>query len=78
MTLPNPGLVLALGALRGLWSLEALDHPPRIPSDPRSINVRPKEPYRNLAREWIAANPREWEIMQRNSLEAEAIVLHCT
>ena len=71
MTLPNPGLVLALGALRGLWTLENLDHPPRVPNDPRSINVRPKEPFRNLAREWIAANPREWEIMQRDALDNE-------
>ncbi len=72
------GRTLALGVLRGLWTLENLDHPPRVPQDPRSINIRPKEPFRNLAREWIAANPREWEIMQRDALEAEAINLHHT
>ena len=65
------GRTLALCSLRGLWLLEALDNPPRAPQDVRSINVRPGTPHRNLAREWIAANPKEWELMMRDSLDAE-------
>ena len=65
------GQTLALGAMRGLWPLEALDLAPRVPHDIRSINVRNPAPHRNLAREWIAANPREWDLMMRESLDAE-------
>ncbi len=65
------GRTLALGTLRGLWTLEQFDHPPRMPHDIRSINVRNPAPWRNLAREWIAANPKEWELMMRDSLNAE-------
>ena len=65
------GQSLALGALRGLWPLEALDHPPRAPNDVRSINVRPDTPYRNLAREWIAANPTQWDALLKQHLNAE-------
>lgn len=68
------GRTLALCSLRGLWPLEALDRAPRQAQDVRSINVRPGTPYRNLAREWIAANPREWELMMRDSLNAETTV----
>ena len=68
------GRTLALGAMRGLWPLEALDNPPRSPQDVRSINVRTPAPHRNLAREWIAANPKEWELMMRDSLDAETVV----
>ncbi len=65
------GQLLAMGTLRGLWTLEDFDHPPRVPQDVRSINVRSDTPWRNLAREWIAANPKEWELMMRDSLNAE-------
>jgi hypothetical protein len=65
------GQSLALAALRGLWPLEALDHPPRAPNDVRSINVRPGTPYRNLAREWIAANPQQWDALLKQHLNAE-------
>lgn len=65
------GQSLALGALRGLWPLDALDTPPRIPNDVRSINVRNPAPYRNLARDWIAANPTQWDAMLKQHLEAE-------
>ena len=65
------GRTLAIGAMRGLWPLEALDTPPCLPQDVRSINVRNPAPHRNLAREWIAANPREWDLMMRESLDAE-------
>ena len=67
------GRTLALCSLRGLWPLEALDHPPRAPQDVRSINVRPGTPHRNLAREWIAANPTEWDALMRQSLDAETV-----
>ena len=65
------GRTLALCSLRGLWPLEALDNPPRSPQDVRSINVRTPAPHRNLAREWITANPKEWELLMRDSLNAE-------
>ena len=65
------GQSLALAALRGLWPLDALDHPPRVPNDVRSINVRPGTPYRNLAREWIAANPTQWDALLKQHLNAE-------
>ena len=31
----------------------------------------PPQPWRNLAREWINANPAAWESMLRNALNAE-------
>lgn len=71
------GQSLALGALRDLWPLEALDTPPRIPNDVRSINVRNPAPYRNLAREWIAANPTQWDAMLKQHLEAEQTTTAC-
>ena len=79
MTTPDPlargalltGQTLALGAMRGLWPLEALDLPPRVPHDIRSINVRNPAPHRNLAREWIAANPTQWDALLKAQLNAE-------
>lgn len=65
------GRTLAIGSLRGLWSLEALDRPPRREADIQSISALNPAPHRNLAREWIAANPKEWDIMLRESLENE-------
>jgi len=65
------GQSLAIGALRGLWTLEALDTPPRTPKEVRSINVRNTAPYRNLARDWIAANSTQWDAMLKQHLEAE-------
>ena len=65
------GQTLALGAMRGLWPLEALDLPPRVPHDVRSINVRPGTVHRNLAREWIAANPTQWDALLKQHLNAE-------
>lgn len=66
------GRTLAIGTLRGLWTLEALDRLPRRELDIRSINVPNRAPHRNLAREWIAANPKEWEIMLKEALHAES------
>jgi hypothetical protein len=65
------GQTLAIGAMRGLWPLEALDLPPRVPHDIRSINVRNPAPHRNLAREWIAANPTQWDALLKAHLNAE-------
>lgn len=65
------GRLLAIGSLKGYWTLEQFDKPFRLPHDVHSINVRSDTPRRNLAREWIAANPKEWELMMRDSLEAE-------
>jgi hypothetical protein len=67
----NTGRTLAICSLRGLWPLEALDSPPRVPQDIRSINVRNPAPHRNLAREWIAANPTEWDALLKAHLNAE-------
>jgi hypothetical protein len=66
------GQMLAIGTLRGLWGLEQFDHPPRRPAEPRSINVRTDTPWRNLASEWIAANPNQWDALLKQQLDAEA------
>lgn len=60
--------------LEGRCTLEALDQPspgwmmlqrdaPRLSVD---WNLTPR-PYRNLAREWIAANPTEWSKLQKEA-----------
>jgi hypothetical protein len=54
------GLTLARGIAAGWWSLESLDAPP-CPKDWKL------HPYRNLARAWINANPREWHAMQERA-----------
>lgn len=71
------GQSLALGALRGLWPLEALDRPPLRQHDVRSINFRNPGPYRNLARDWIAANSTQWDAMLKQHLEAEQTTTAC-
>lgn len=54
-----------------------------LEADRRSANSReeqlgrapiypPSQPWRNLAREWIKANPAVWELMLRNALNAES------
>jgi hypothetical protein len=65
------GQLLAIGTLKGLWTLEHFDHPPRVPNDVRPVNVRNPAPYRNLAREWIAANPQQWDALLKQHLNAE-------
>tara|TARA_R110000868_G_scaffold32015_1_gene116843 strand:- start:37 stop:339 length:303 start_codon:yes stop_codon:yes gene_type:complete len=93
------GRSLAIGILKGLWTLEALDKPspgwaeieadrvksafpadPAIPKDIRRFgpvmrypNAGTKLPYRNLAREWIEANPTEWDTLLREYAEAEIV-----
>ena len=65
------GRMLAIGILKGYWTLEQLEQPKRRPHDVRSINIPEKGPYVSLARKWIDANPKEWELMMRDSLNAE-------
>lgn len=83
----HPGRLLARYALQGLITLESLDQPTTIwqamEADRRAANSRaqrlgrgpvfpPPLEWRNLAREWIAAHPREWEEMLRDTLAREA------
>lgn len=80
------GRLLARYALHGRLPLEALDSPPALWSgneaDRRVANDRahrlnrcplypPPADWRNLAREWIAANPTEWEAMLRAAISSE-------
>lgn len=74
------GRPLALGTLRGLWTLEDFDRPsPGVRSQlPGAAKARrgrslPPPEHRNLAREWIAANDREWNETLRLSLETESV-----
>lgn len=74
------GKLLALGSLRGLWTLEDLDRPSATTAAMRSAMERAAvqrisaiTPYRNLAREWIAAHPAQWDEALRQSLEAETL-----
>lgn len=80
------GRLLARYALQGLITLEDLDDPPanwqRLEADRLNANARaqriarppvypPAKPWRNLAREWIAAHPSQWEAMVRDALAME-------
>lgn len=82
----SPGRLLARYALQGLITLEALDVPTAnwnaLEADRRVANNRaqrqgrgpvfpPPGEWRNLAREWIANNPTEWESMLRDTLSRE-------
>jgi hypothetical protein len=82
----NIGCFLAVGTLKGLWTLETFDKP----SGQSAVLERDRvlshgcggfgpvmrypeaPPHRNLAREWIEANPREWEALMSAALEQEA------
>ena len=89
--------MLAIGTLRGLWTLEDLDawspsaddleadrrrsELPQATVQGMTGHSRPVMRYphagqynhpRNLAREWIEANPREWEALMSAALEQEA------
>lgn len=81
------GRLLARYALQGLITLEALDSPTHtwnaLEADRRVANNRtqrqgrgaafpPPVAWRNLAREWIAQNPSEWESMLRDTLARES------
>ncbi len=87
LSLDLPGQLLARYALQGLITLEALDAPTAnwnaLEADRRVANSRaqrqgrglvfpPPAPWRNLAREWIASHPQEWESMLRDTLAREA------
>lgn len=68
------GQQLALGVLRGRWDLEHLDKPGQsqiVANKWRASHDLPTVPHRNLAREWIAAHPREWDALLRAELQQE-------
>jgi len=84
------GRLLAVMVLQGLYSLEQLDHPSQgwqqIEADRAAANSRAKRlglpspypnppPWRNLAREWIAANPAAWQALLTQHLNAETTAL---
>jgi hypothetical protein len=63
--------MLAIGILKGYWTLNQLENPPRRPNDVRSVNVRNPAPHKSLASEWIAANPTQWDALMKAHLNAE-------
>ena len=80
------GRLLATFCLQGLISLEDLDSPSsgwealeaaRAAANRRAMRTKlpppyfPGLPWRNLAREWIAAHPAEWEAMLIKTLNDE-------
>ena len=81
----NIGRLLAVGTLSGKWNLETFDNPSgqsAILERDRALShscggfgpamrYPPAPPHRNLAREWIKANPREWEALMNAALEQE-------
>ncbi len=74
------GKLLALGTLRELWTLEQLDQPPPHTREmwvdiERAARKRGEDPapYRNLAREYMAACPAEWNEILRESVEKETL-----
>jgi hypothetical protein len=83
------GRTLALGVLRGYWSLEDLDqtggHWSLNERERRASNARrvttsrytawfgPGEPYRNLAREWIATHASEFDALLQEELNKESL-----
>lgn len=77
------GKLLAFGSLRGLWTLEDLDTPSPGTRElknaiARAAMNRNQAPagYRNLARAWIAANPKAWDEALLQSLESENLDQH--
>lgn len=81
------GRLLAVIILQGRLSLEDLDNPSEqwlaLEADRRHAISRaqrftlptpypPGSPWRNLAREWIAAHSEEWQALLRHYLELEA------
>ena len=80
------GRLLAVMVLQGRFSLEDLDQPSEqwlcLEADRRHAISRaqrmkltppypPGTPWRNLAREWIAAHPNEWQTLLQHYLEQE-------
>ena len=78
------GRILAIGTLSGYWTLESFDKPSgqtaalerdrKLSHDGRlgGVVYAPAPEHRNLAREWIEANPREWQELMEAGLEREA------
>jgi len=84
----NIGRFLAVGTLKGLWTLETFDKPSgRTHTDMLerdrvlshgcgglgpAMRYPEAPPHRNLAREWIEANQQEWQALLSAALEQEA------
>ena len=80
------GRLLAIGTLKGLWTLETFDKPSghtamlerdRVLSHGCGgfgpvMRYPEAPPHRNLAREWIEANQQEWQALLSAALEQEA------
>jgi hypothetical protein len=80
------GRFLAVGTLKGMWTLETFDKP----SGQTAVVERDRvlshgcggfgpampypeaPPHRNLAREWIEANQQEWQALLSEALEKES------
>ena len=81
----NIGRILAIGTLSGYWTLESFDKPSgqtaalerdrKLSHDGRlgGVVYAPAPEHRNLARDWIEANPREWQELMNAGLEKESL-----
>jgi hypothetical protein len=70
----DAGQMLARCVLDGYWTLEQLDQPSASHNVANAWRVAHKlSPieYRNLARDWIAAHPTEWDLLLRSKLRDE-------
>jgi hypothetical protein len=82
----QPGRQLAIGVLRGYWTLEQLDEPSahwvlnerdRAVSNARRTSTKRfsawtvGHPYRNLARDWIETHPDQFNALLQQELERE-------
>jgi hypothetical protein len=72
------GRLLVEQSLRGRWRIEEFDQPPPAAREllktaqREAIKANRQPPvWRNLAREWMAANPYEWDQLLRQSLDTE-------
>lgn len=86
----DPGRLLAVMVLQGRFSLEDLDQPSELwrslEADRKHANSQAQRsklptplplgvPWRNLAREWIAAHSDEWQALLRHYLEQEGPIV---
>lgn len=68
------GRLLALGVLKGYWSLEQFDNPSGSEIEARAWRAAhglPEIPHVNSAREWIESHADEWDAMLRQEMAAE-------
>ena len=72
--LAGVGQMLAMRVLDGYWTLEQLDQPSashQAANTWRARNRLPPIEHSNLAREWIAAHPEQWDALLRSKLRDE-------